>query len=105
VPGLRTAAVGVHVRAFNDQGHILACCLPVARIQLYYGRREADRTWRAYDQAWAKAEALKARVVAFLEAIAAEKGFAIRAAGVIGIGAARPLRASWNSDPALARRD
>jgi hypothetical protein len=59
VPGLRTAAVGVHMRALNEQGHILACYLPVARIQLYNGRREIDPTWRAYDQAWAKAEALK----------------------------------------------
>lgn len=98
-PGLRTAGVGVHVRAINDDGHILACYLPVASIQLFNGRRAGDPTWQAYDQAWEKAEALKERAVAYLQDAAAEKGFAVRAAGVIDMGETRPLRATWKSDP------
>lgn len=100
IPALRTAGVGVHVRAINDAGHILACYLPVASIQLFNGRREGDPTWQAYDRAWEQAEALKERVIVYLQAIAAEKGFTVRAAGVIDIGQTRPLRATWLSDPA-----
>lgn len=102
IPGLRMAGIGVHVRAINDGGQILACYLPVASIQLFNGRREGDPTWQAYDEAWDKAEALKERVIAYLEQVAAEKGFAIRAAGVIDMGETRPLRATWRSDPILA---
>lgn len=104
IPGLRTASVGVHVRAINDDGHILACYLPVATIQLFNGRREGDPTWQQYDAAWGKAEALKERVIAYLQKVATEKGFAVRAAGVIDIGETLPLRATWKSDPALAGR-
>jgi hypothetical protein len=102
IPGLRMAGIGVHVRAINDGGQILACYLPVARIQLYNGRHEGDPVWREYDKAWDKAEALKERVITCLEQVAAEKGFAIRAAGVIDMGETRPLRATWQSDPTLA---
>jgi hypothetical protein len=103
IPALRTAGVGVHGRAINDDGHILACYLPVASIQLFNGRRAGDPTWQAYDEAWEKAEALKERVVAYLQDVAAEKGFTVRAAGVIDLGEARPLRATWN-DPALVAK-
>ena len=105
IPGLRTASVGVHVRAINDDGHILACYLPVVSVQLFNGRRQGDPTWQQYDEAWEKAEALKERVIAYLEQVAAEKGFAVRAAGVIDIGETRPLRATWLSDPALPGLD
>jgi hypothetical protein len=105
IPGLRLAGVGVHVRAVNGEGQILACYLPVAHIQLYNGRREGDPTWQEYDEAWDKAEALKGRVLAFLEVLAAEKGFTVRAAGVIDMGETRPLRATWLSDPAGAGQD
>jgi hypothetical protein len=67
IPGLRMAGIGVHVRTINDDGQILACYLPVARIQLYNGRREGDPVWREYDEAWDKAEALKERVITYLE--------------------------------------
>jgi hypothetical protein len=100
IPGLRMAGVGVHVRAINDAGHILACYLPVASIQLFNGRREGDPTWQACDEAWEQAEVLKERVIVYLQAIAAEKGFTVRAAGIIDIGQTRPLRATWKSDPA-----
>jgi hypothetical protein len=100
IPGLRMAGVGVHVRAINDDGHVLACYLPVATIQLFNGRREGDPTWQAYDEAWEKAEALKERVLVYLQAVAADKGFSVRAAGVIDIGQMQPLRATWKSDPA-----
>jgi hypothetical protein len=100
VPGLRTAAVGVHVRAINEAGHILACYLPVARLQLYNGRRAGDPTWEQYDLAWEKAEALKERVMAFLQEAAAGRGFTVCGAGVIDLGQARPLSATWPSDPA-----
>lgn len=102
IPGLRTAGIGVHVRAINDAGHILACYLPVAHIQLYNGRREGDPTWQEYDQAWDRAEVLKERVIVYLEQVAAAKGFTVRAAGVIDIGETRPLRATWKSDPLLS---
>ncbi len=102
IPGLRTAGIGVHVRAINHADHILACYLPVAHIQLYNGRREGDPTWQEYDEAWDRAEALKERVIAYLEQVAAEKGFTVRAAGVIDMGETRPLRATWKSDPILA---
>ncbi|HRQ42350.1 MAG TPA: hypothetical protein PLD25_30915 [Chloroflexota bacterium] len=102
IPGLRTAGIGVHVRAINDAGHILAWYLPVAHIQLYNGRREGDPTWQEYDEAWDRAEALKERVLVYLEQAAAQKGFSVRAAGVIDMGETRPLRATWKSDPMLA---
>lgn len=113
IPGLRMAGIGVHVRAINNAGQILACYLPVASIELFNGRREGDPTWQKYDEARDKAEALKERVIAYLEQIAAEKGFTTRAAGVIDIGETQPalslskwpLRATWKSDPALAGRN
>ena len=104
IPGLRMAGIGVHVRAINDTGQILACYLPVASVQLFNGRREGDPTWQAYGEAWDKAEALKERVITYLEQVAAEKGFAIRAVGVIDMGETRPLRATWKPDPILAEQ-
>jgi hypothetical protein len=88
------------VRAINEAGHILACYLPVARLQLYNGRRAGDPTWEQYDLAWEKAEALKERVMAFLQEAAAGRGFTVCGAGVIDLGQARPLSATWPSDPA-----
>lgn len=102
IPDLRRVKVGVHIRTISTNEHILACYLPVATIQLFNGRREDDPTWQQYDEAWAKAEALKARVIAFLEGVAVEKGFTVRDAGVIDIGEVRPLRATWVSTPLLA---
>jgi len=100
VPGLRLTSIGVHIRTINAAGHILACYLPVAEIQLYNGRREGDPTWQQYDAAWERAEALKGRVVAYLQAAAAEQGFTVRTAGVIDLGRVRPLHGTWLSDPA-----
>lgn len=102
IPGLRRVSVGVHVRTINRAGHILACYLPVARIELYNGRREGDPTWQAYDDAWAEAEALQERVLTYLREIAARQGFTVRAAGVIDLGETGLLRARWPSDPAGA---
>jgi hypothetical protein len=101
IPGLRTVGIGVHVRAINDEGHILACYLPFGRMQLYNGRREGDPTWQEYDAAWEKAERLKERVLAFLQTISAEKGFKVRTAGIIDLGQTRALRATWKTDPSL----
>jgi hypothetical protein len=98
IPGLRLAGVGVHARAINDTGQILACYLPVAHIQLYNGRRDGDPVWRAYDEAWQEARVLQERVVAYLEQMAVEKGFTVCTAGVIDLGETRPLRATWGSD-------
>ena len=105
IPGLRMAGIGVHVRAINDTGQILACYLPVASIQLFNGRREGDPTWQKYDAAWERAEALKERVIAYLQDVATEKGFTVYAAGVIDMGETRPLRATWKSDPILAKSE
>jgi hypothetical protein len=99
IPGLRVAGIGVHVRAINNEGHILACYLPVAKLQMYNGRRDGDPAWQVYDEAWEKAEALKERVIAYLDAIAADKGFSVRPAGVIDLGETMPIRAIWPSDP------
>lgn len=102
IPDLRQVSVGVHVRTINGAGHILACYLPVATVQLYNGRREGDPTWQKYDEAWAQAAALQARVLAHLQAVAAEKGFRLRPAGVLDLGEIRPLRATWQADPGRA---
>jgi hypothetical protein len=107
IPGLRNVGIGVHVRAINDAGHILACYLPTGRLQLYNGRREGDPTWQEYDAVWEKAEALKERVLKYLQMASAEKGFTVRGTGIIdtstgsaqALGQARPLRATWKSDP------
>ncbi len=80
---------------------MLRTSLPVVAMELYNGRREGDPTWQKCDMARAEAEALKERVVAYLQAAAAEKGFALRTAGVIDLGEIRQLRAIWKSDPAL----
>ena len=46
IPDLRRVSVGVHSRTINAEGHILACYLPVASLQLFNGRREGDPTWQ-----------------------------------------------------------
>lgn len=101
IPDWRQISLGVDVRTINQAGHILACHLPVATMQLYNGRRDSDSTWQKYDVAWEQAAALKERVISYLQAAAAEKGFVLRTAGVIDLGEMRPLRATWKSDPAL----
>jgi hypothetical protein len=105
IPGLRNVGIGVHVRVINDDGHILACYLPTGRLQLYNGRREGDPTWQEYDAVWEKAEALKERVIAYLQTISAEKGFTVSVAGIIDLGQTRPLRATWKSDPGRTLAD
>lgn len=95
IPGLRLAGIGVHVRTINGEGHILACYLPVASAQIYEAvPRDSDPTRKEYDVAWEQAEALKERVMAYLQ----EKGFAVSGAGVIHMGDVRPLRGTWSSD-------
>lgn len=105
IPGWRLVHIGVHVRSIDKSGHILACHLPVAALELFNGRREHDPTWQRYDAAWEDAAALKERVVTFLQTAAVEKGFALRTAGVIDLGDVRPLHATWKSDPALLIKD
>lgn len=105
IPGWRMVHVGVHVRSINDSGQILACHLPVAALELFNGRRENDPGWQRYDAAWEEAAALKKRVSAYLQTAAVEKGFTLRTAGVIDLGDARPLHATWKTDPALLTKD
>lgn len=100
IPDLRQVSVGVHVRTINRDGHVLACYLSVATVQLYNGRREGDPTWQKYDAAWEQAATLKERVITTLQADVAEKGFSVRAEGVIDLGEIRPLQATWKTDPA-----
>ncbi|MCP4426857.1 MAG: hypothetical protein GY803_20405 [Chloroflexi bacterium] len=99
IPELRMVTIGVHARAINADGHLLACYLPITRIQLYNGRRESDPAWQKYDAAWEKAKALKERVVVYLNSLAADKGFIVRTAGVIDLGDVSLLSAVWSSDP------
>jgi hypothetical protein len=56
-------------------------------------------TWQKYDEAWEKAEALRERVMTYLQKVAIEQGFIVSNAGVIDIGEARPLRATRHTDP------
>jgi hypothetical protein len=96
IPGLRLAGIGVHVRTISDEGHILACYLPVASVQIYEAvPRDSDPTRQEYDAAWERAEALKERVVVYLK----EKGCTVSSAGVIHMGNVRPLRGTWAPDP------
>jgi hypothetical protein len=94
ISDLRQVSEGVHIRTISRDGHILACYLPVATVQLYNGRREGDPTWKKYDAAWEQAASLKERVITTLQAVAAENEFSVRAAGVIDLGEIRPLRAT-----------
>lgn len=99
IPGLRLAGIGVHVRTINGEGHVLACYLPVASVQIYEAvPRDSDPTRKEYDAAWEQAKALKARVMAYLR----ESGCAVSGAGVIHMGDVRPLHGSWPSDPESA---
>ena len=34
IPDLRLAGIGVHLRTINAEGHILACYLPMASVQI-----------------------------------------------------------------------
>jgi hypothetical protein len=98
VAELRIAGIGVHVRAINKDGHIMACYLPVARMQIFGRRpRKGDPDEEAYNQAWDKAAALEARVRAFLAA----GGFSVRS-GVIHLGEVNLLPGCWSSDPGRA---
>ncbi|MCP4420274.1 MAG: hypothetical protein GY805_27020, partial [Chloroflexi bacterium] len=72
---------------------------------LFNGRREGDPTWEQYDKTWQKAEALKDRLVAYLQKTATEKGFTVSTAGVIDLGEVRPLQATWLTDPVLREPD
>lgn len=98
IPGLRLAGIGVHMRTINAEGHILACYLPVASVEIYEAvPRGSDPTRQEYEAAWKEAEALKERVMVYLS----EKGCAVSGAGVIHLGGVRALQASWHSDPEL----
>ena len=79
--------IGVHVRAFNADGHILSCYIPVARVQMM-GHTPLDK---GYDEAWERAEGLAKRVVGYL----ADRGFDPRP-GLIDLGDARPLAGGWS---------
>ncbi|MCC6606246.1 MAG: hypothetical protein IT327_23770 [Anaerolineae bacterium] len=105
IPGWRMVHIGVDVRSINESGHILACHLPVAALELFNGRRENDPTWQKYDAAWEKAASLKERVVTFLQTVAEELGFTLRTAGVIDLGDVRPLHATWKTDPIRLAKD
>jgi hypothetical protein len=98
MPDLRQVSVGVPIRTINADGHVLACYLPWATIQLFNGRRQDDPNWQKYDEVWEKAEVLKERVMVYLQKVAVEREFTVSNAGVIDMGDTRPLRATWQSD-------
>ena len=96
IPGLRVAGIGVHARSINPEGHILACYLPVASVQIYDAvPRGSDPTRQEYEAAWEEAEALRERVMAYLTT----QGCAVSGAGVIYMNGVRPLPATWKTDP------
>jgi hypothetical protein len=86
IPNLRQVSVGVHVRTINADGHILACYLPWATIQLFNGRRQDNPNWQKYNEVWEKAEVLKERVMVYLQKVAVEREFTVSNAGVIDMG-------------------
>ncbi len=88
--GIRLAGIGVHVRAFNGNGHILACYLPVKRLQMVGMRPVNDQE---YEGAWEKAETEADRVRNYLTGC----GFDVRP-GVIEIGDVCPPAGGWNGD-------
>ncbi len=88
--GIRLASIGVHVRAFNDDGHVLSCYIPVKRLQVI-GRVPPAAQRGEYDSAWNDAENEAARVRAYLT----QRGFEVRP-GVIDLGDARPMAGGWN---------
>ena len=95
VSELRIAGIGTHVRAINEDGHILTCYLPVAQLQVFGRRpRKGDPDEESYSQAWDKATALKTRVCAYLS----DQGFNVRS-GVIHLGEVSLLHGYWSSDP------
>lgn len=95
---LRVAGIGVHVRAVNPDGHLLACYLPVHRMQVFGRRpRPNDHEAAAYNLAWEKAEQLRQRACEWLSS----QGFAVRG-GVIHLGDMRPMPGRWASDPGRA---
>lgn len=100
IPGLRVAAIGVHVRTISHAGHILSCYLPVARVQVYDRSSPDSEDHKQMKIAWEKAEALQRRVVAYLQAEAAHRDFEIRTDGIIQLdGIGRPMRGSWKANP------
>jgi hypothetical protein len=97
---LRVAGIGVHVRAVNLDGHLLACYLLVHRMQVFGRRpRPNDHEAAAYNQAWDKSEALRQRVSDWLT----EQGFVVRS-GVIHLGDVRPMIDTWSAEPAKESR-
>jgi len=92
--GIRQAGIGVHVRAFADEPEIvLACYVPVARLQMMSGAVLSDPGGgkEAYSTAWEKAEAEADRMREYLTGL----GFDVRP-GVIEIGDVRPLAGGWS---------
>jgi len=94
--GLRLAGIGVHVRAFAPDDHILACYVPAAMVQMMGDTCVDDPggTKGTYEAAWQKARDLGDRVREYL----AGRGLTVRP-GVIDIGEARLLAGGWREDP------
>jgi hypothetical protein len=106
IPGLRVAAIGVHVRTINHSGHILACYLPVAKVQVYDRSSPDSEDRQQVKAAWEKAEALQQRVIVYLQAEAAHRDFEIRTDGIIHLdGVGRPMRGEWKGDPGAEKRE
>jgi len=100
--GVRLAGLGVHVRAFAGDGHVLACYIPTARLQMIGGTVLSDPGGdkRVYAVAWERAKAEGARVREYLVG----RGFDVRP-GVIEIGDARPLAGGWSTGEGGERDD
>ena len=92
--GIRQAGIGVHVRAFDGDGHVLACYVQVVCLQMIGNTALSDPGGgKPYSAAWEKAEGEAGRVRKYL----AGRGFDVRP-GVIEIGDARPLAGDWSGD-------
>lgn len=87
--GISVAELGVHVRAFNDDGHVLSCCLPIRQTQMICGKPLGAE--EEHRQAWDEAMALAVHVRLYL----GNELFNVRS-GVIDIGEAKLLTAYWS---------
>ncbi|MBU0494032.1 MAG: hypothetical protein KKB13_19455 [Chloroflexi bacterium] len=86
---------GVHVRAVNHDGHVLACCVYVGTFHLLGPTCMEDPTGGALQDARQEANDLACDVSEYLESV----GYDVRH-GVIDIGRADVIRGSWGSLPA-----
>lgn len=103
IPGLRVAAIGVHVRTITPNHHILSCYLPVASVQAYDRSSPDSEDRQQLKAAWGQAEALQQRIITWLQSQIPQHTCEIRTDGIIHLeGIGQPLHGQWKADPDAA---